>query len=299
MDTSLMLENEQLFEIPLPRIMELAKEHSAHIYLIPEYCAPRIAHTEVVGGRSPQIGYIRAPKAFMLQPGDQPTFMPSVVGGRDPAEIGPPLTLKKTAMKPAPAQPSAQSKRKVAKVPRPRNAFIIYRGAKHDEVMRRGDISNTSASRIIAKMWKDEPLPVREYYRRLAVEESLNHKLQHPEYKYSPRRPGEKQRRSRRTKDSSSKLVNMSMSSSVGTTVRRPLSRSPSGPRSPLKSDFDAPSFSGELFTVDCLPFCFSIEDDQGGSAAMQDPLKNVTSNIGMLSSSMVAWQDEHGSLYM
>ncbi|KAK9366486.1 hypothetical protein V1509DRAFT_629608 [Lipomyces kononenkoae] len=298
MDSSLMLENEQLFEIPLPRIMELAKEHSAHIYLIPEYYAPRIARTEAAGSRAQQVGYIPTPKAFILQPGDQPTFIPSVVGDRDTAEILPPLALKKTSMKSSSAQPSAQSKRKVAKVPRPRNAFIIYRGAKHDEVMRRGDISNTSASRIIAKMWKDEPLHVREYYRRLALEESLNHKLQHPEYKYSPRRPGEKQRRSRRTKDNSSKLVNMSMSGSIGTAVRRPPSRSPSAQHSPLKSDFDSPSFSGELFTVDCLPFCFSI-DGQGGSAELQDPLKNVTSNIGMISSSILPWQDEHGSLYM
>ncbi|KAK9361670.1 hypothetical protein V1504DRAFT_474777 [Lipomyces starkeyi] len=300
MDVSSMFETEQLFEIPLPRIMELAKEYSAHIYLIPEYYAPLIARTEEVASRAQQFGYICTPKAFMLQPGDQPTMISSLVGDKVSAERLAPLDLKKAAKKSGSAQQSTQSKQKVAKVPRPRNAFIIYRGAKHDEVMRRGDISNTSASRIIAKMWKDEPPHVREYYRRLAMEESLNHKLQHPEYKYSPRRPGEKQRRSRRTKDESSVSVNLSSMS--GSTVRRPPSRSPSVSHSPsdMKSDLDTPSFSGELFTVDCLPFYFSVED-QGCNEAMQvpDPLKNVTSNMGMISSSIIPWHDEHGNLYI
>ncbi|KAK9347523.1 hypothetical protein V1522DRAFT_401180 [Lipomyces starkeyi] len=234
----------------------------------------------------------------MLQPGDQPTMISSLVGDKVSAERLAPLDMKKAAKKSGSAQQSTQSKQKVAKVPRPRNAFIIYRGAKHDEVMRRGDVSNTSASRIIAKMWKDEPTHVREYYRRLAMEESLNHKLQHPEYKYSPRRPGEKQRRSRRTKDESSVSVNLSSMS--GSTVRRPPSRSPSVSHSPsdMKSDLDTPSFSGELFTVDCLPFYFSVED-QGCNDAMQDPLKNVTSNMGMISSSIIPWHDEHGNLYI
>lgn len=47
-------------------------------------------------------------------------------------------------------------------------------------------------------MWKDEPVHVRDYYRQLANKERSEHQLQYPEYRYSPRRPGEKPRRMRR-----------------------------------------------------------------------------------------------------
>ncbi|KAK9248475.1 hypothetical protein V1506DRAFT_529045 [Lipomyces tetrasporus] len=306
MDASWNIGTEQLFEIPLPRIMELAKEYSAHIYLIPEYYAPLIvrAEDEENGSRDQQLGYLCTPKAFILHPPDQSTMMPSLTSDKVSSQLLPRLDQKKAVTKSGSIKPSTQPKQKVAKVPRPRNAFIIYRGAKHDEVMRRGDISNTSASRIIAKMWKDEPPHVREYYRRLAMEESLNHKLQHPEYKYSPRRPGEKQRRSRRTKDINSTSNNWNMSGATGgsCTVRRAPSRSPSVSQSAgdLKSDIDTPSFSGDLFTVDCLPFYFSVED-QGCHDAMQvsDPLKNVTSSIGLISNTIIPWHDEPGSLYI
>ncbi|KAK9462300.1 uncharacterized protein V1516DRAFT_674277 [Lipomyces oligophaga] len=90
-------------------------------------------------------------------------------------------------------------KNRIHKIPRPRNAFIIYRGQKHSQVMQSGELANTAASRIIAQMWKHESQEVKDHYKKLAEEERNHHKAMYPDYRYTPRRPGEKQRRRKRS----------------------------------------------------------------------------------------------------
>ncbi|KAJ5377760.1 uncharacterized protein N7496_005169 [Penicillium cataractarum] len=79
------------------------------------------------------------------------------------------------------------------RVPRPPNSFILYRQHHHHAVTAENPgIPNTEISRIIARMWHREPLAVRARFRALADEKKRLHSEAHPDYQYTPRRPGDK-----------------------------------------------------------------------------------------------------------
>lgn len=102
-----------------------------------------------------------------------------------------------------------------AHIPRPPNSFILYRQHHHHPVtaanpgvpnteicessMVRSDITVlTYSARMIADMWRNETPDVRKTFKELADERARLHKLAHPNYQYSPRRPSEKARRTPR-----------------------------------------------------------------------------------------------------
>ncbi|KAK9448604.1 uncharacterized protein V1518DRAFT_417694 [Limtongia smithiae] len=175
-----------LTEVSVAKISRLAKDLKAHIYIIPDDCIPWTT------GKDPK-GILKhsesnwSPKAYIIHP---------INYAHSTNSTQPDANSKSVSRSTYKGLLSTSCTKE--KVPRPRNAFIIYRGTKHDEVMRQGNISNTTASRVIAKMWSEEPLEIKDHFRRLAMEESLRHKMQYPEYRYSPRKPGEKLRRVRR-----------------------------------------------------------------------------------------------------
>ncbi|KUI55282.1 Repressor of filamentous growth 1 [Cytospora mali] len=77
------------------------------------------------------------------------------------------------------------------KVPRPRNAFILYR--QHHQagvVLKYPGLANPDISKIIGELWREEPEEVKNYWKRLAEEEKARHQRQYPQYKYQPRRGG-------------------------------------------------------------------------------------------------------------
>ncbi|KAH7321199.1 hypothetical protein B0I35DRAFT_209202 [Stachybotrys elegans] len=75
------------------------------------------------------------------------------------------------------------------KIPRPRNAFILYRQHHHAQVSAEyPDLSNPDISKVIGQSWRKEDAEVREKWKALAAEEKLRHQLQYPEYRYQPRR---------------------------------------------------------------------------------------------------------------
>ncbi|KAJ5594450.1 uncharacterized protein N7459_000658 [Penicillium hispanicum] len=82
------------------------------------------------------------------------------------------------------------------KVPRPPNSFILYRQHHHHTVTAENpDLKITEISRIIAAKWRSESPEVREQFKVLADQMKRQHAIDHPDYQYSPRRPGEKPRR--------------------------------------------------------------------------------------------------------
>lgn len=98
------------------------------------------------------------------------------------------------------------------KVPRPPNSFILYRQHHHHAVTADNpDLKNTEIctwtlspfchslltliARIIAAKWRSESPEVREQFKVLADKMKQQHAIDHPDYQYSPRRPGEKPRR--------------------------------------------------------------------------------------------------------
>ncbi|KAJ4254866.1 slightly ste11-like protein [Fusarium torreyae] len=75
------------------------------------------------------------------------------------------------------------------KIPRPRNAFILYRQHHQAQVVSRNpNLSNPDISKIIGEQWKDESQEIKDNWKSLADEEKQRHQRQYPDYRYQPRR---------------------------------------------------------------------------------------------------------------
>ncbi|KAE9370569.1 hypothetical protein N431DRAFT_426929 [Stipitochalara longipes BDJ] len=100
------------------------------------------------------------------------------------------------------ANPAARSGRAKAKAnagnpPRPRNAWILYRQHHHDAfAAAHPEIGNNQISSLIATKWHAEPKGVKDIWHRMAQEEKAEHQRKYPNYKFTPRKPSEKKRRS-------------------------------------------------------------------------------------------------------
>ncbi|KAI9869479.1 MAG: hypothetical protein M1813_000268 [Trichoglossum hirsutum] len=79
------------------------------------------------------------------------------------------------------------------KIPRPRNAFILFRQHHHAAVVaQHPGLSNPEISKIIGEQWRDIPAPEKNQWKNLAEEEKFRHQQQYPDYKYQPRRNSRK-----------------------------------------------------------------------------------------------------------
>ena len=76
--------------------------------------------------------------------------------------------------------------------PRPPNSFMIYRKEKHAEIKSQyhscRSLNNNIISKVIANMWKQEPLDVKEKYIQMADDAKKEHLLKYPDYKYKPKK---------------------------------------------------------------------------------------------------------------
>ncbi|KAI8839501.1 hypothetical protein BJ741DRAFT_599507 [Chytriomyces cf. hyalinus JEL632] len=78
-----------------------------------------------------------------------------------------------------------------AKIPRPPNAFILFRTDNQPNLvtLARGlGKSSRDFSSIVAKMWADAPQDVRQHYQKLAAEKFREHKELYPDYRYRPKK---------------------------------------------------------------------------------------------------------------
>ncbi|KAI1311137.1 hypothetical protein F5Y03DRAFT_382278 [Xylaria venustula] len=80
---------------------------------------------------------------------------------------------------------------KAPKIPRPRNAFILYRQAwqGHFAAQHPG-LANPEISKLIGEKWREQPESVKSEWKQLAEEEKIRHQRQYPGYRYQPRRGG-------------------------------------------------------------------------------------------------------------
>ncbi|KAK5087060.1 hypothetical protein LTR05_004231 [Lithohypha guttulata] len=93
-------------------------------------------------------------------------------------------------------RPDLRSFGKKSKIPRPPNAFILYRQHFHPSFKQHNkNMHNNDISKELGKRWKAEPEHVKAKYKKLAQELKAKHAVQHPNYQYAPRKPGEKKRR--------------------------------------------------------------------------------------------------------
>lgn len=90
--------------------------------------------------------------------------------------------------------PTASGER--SKVPRPPNAFILYRKHYHPILKDQNpDMHNNDISIILGKQWNQEAENVKNEYRARAEKIKKKHALDNPGYQYAPRKPSEKKRR--------------------------------------------------------------------------------------------------------
>ncbi|KAE8146008.1 putative HMG box protein [Aspergillus avenaceus] len=77
------------------------------------------------------------------------------------------------------------------KIPRPRNAFILYRQHYQGAVVAQNPgLANPDISKIIGEQWRRLPQETKDEWKALAEEEKARHQQQYPEYRYQPRRYG-------------------------------------------------------------------------------------------------------------
>ncbi|KAF9872191.1 HMG box protein [Colletotrichum karsti] len=82
------------------------------------------------------------------------------------------------------------------KVPRPPNAYILYRKDHHARVKQTNtQLSNNEISKILGKAWNHESPAVRQRYTELAKMHKERLLMLYPDYRYTPRKPSEKRRR--------------------------------------------------------------------------------------------------------
>ncbi|KEF54969.1 uncharacterized protein A1O9_08621 [Exophiala aquamarina CBS 119918] len=85
---------------------------------------------------------------------------------------------------------------KKSKVPRPPNAFILYRQSNHPILKAEMPaLTNNQISVILGKQWKAESEEVKDRFRVMAELLKTKHAAENPGYQYAPRKPGEKKRR--------------------------------------------------------------------------------------------------------
>ncbi|GBB98871.1 hypothetical protein RclHR1_03350002 [Rhizophagus clarus] len=83
--------------------------------------------------------------------------------------------------------------RKLKRIPRPPNSFILYRKAKqHDVMAQNKNLTLGGVSKIIAKMWQEEDEKERFQWSILADRAKLKHTQDYPDYVYRPKRSNKK-----------------------------------------------------------------------------------------------------------
>nr|AFX66437.1 mating type protein MAT1-2-1 [Ophiocordyceps sinensis] len=138
-------------------------------------------------GNGPDRVYLGAPRHFVVGGG-----MILQISGYAPYWIRRSVSKVVTATVLAPPSP------KDIKIPRPPNAYILYRKERHHYVKDANPgITNNEISQILGKAWNMESNDVRQKYKDMSqqVKQALLEK--HPDYQYKPRRPCERRRRRR------------------------------------------------------------------------------------------------------
>lgn len=87
--------------------------------------------------------------------------------------------------RPRSKKPSSRSK-PVDHIPRPRNAFLIYRSCKQEQIAAGVEADHRIISRIIGHCWNKLPEEEKNTYREMASQEKAEHMRKYPNYRFTP-----------------------------------------------------------------------------------------------------------------
>lgn len=95
-------------------------------------------------------------------------------------------------MNPNPSSEKCVCKSSANRIPRPRNAFILFRQKYHQSVLDEGSVirTNPEVSRELGRRWRALLADDKDHWNNLAEEEKKNHAKKYPGYRYTPRRNG-------------------------------------------------------------------------------------------------------------
>ncbi|KAF2838977.1 hypothetical protein M501DRAFT_934362 [Patellaria atrata CBS 101060] len=129
--------------------------------------------------------------AIVLFPPEPPVEVTTSSSTTGPFEADAPSPVA-----PGPSLESKKSRKSASKIPRPPNAFILYRQHHHSKVLSEcPGIHNNDISKVIGIQWKNEQQDVKKAYQDMAAEAKRIHALTYPNYQYQPRKAGDKKRR--------------------------------------------------------------------------------------------------------
>ena len=90
----------------------------------------------------------------------------------------------------------AETKKRKGYVTRPMNTFMLYRSAYAERTKAWCSANNHQVvSSVSGVSWKVEPKEIRDFYNELSEIERSNHAKAHPDYKFSPAKPGDRKRK--------------------------------------------------------------------------------------------------------
>ncbi|KAL8915098.1 MAG: hypothetical protein Q9171_000401 [Xanthocarpia ochracea] len=116
------------------------------------------------------------------------------------------------------------------KVPRPRNAFILYRQHHQARVVAQNPgLANPEISKVIGDHWRQAPPDIKQHWKNLAEEEKIRHQRQYPDYRYQPRRSGRNNSLSSASNLSSPEAENRRCAKCGGRSMTTPISVSSAG----------------------------------------------------------------------
>ncbi|KAK2878239.1 hypothetical protein FQN49_001040 [Arthroderma sp. PD_2] len=110
---------------------------------------------------------------------------------------------------------------KAPKIPRPPNAFILYRQNHHPLIKAaHPEYHNNDISILLGKKWKAETPETRAHFKALAEEIKKKHAEDHPDYQYAPRKPSERKRRCTTRRNGSSSTLKHMASDGIASSLR-------------------------------------------------------------------------------
>ncbi|KAF9476575.1 HMG-box, partial [Pholiota conissans] len=71
-------------------------------------------------------------------------------------------------------------------VPRPRNAFIVFRSYYIEKHRDSGEVQQNELSKAAGRAWKSMTDEEKREFKETADKEQAQHKIEHPNYQYAP-----------------------------------------------------------------------------------------------------------------
>ncbi|CUM64609.1 uncharacterized protein PRCAT00002217001 [Priceomyces carsonii] len=122
----------------------------------------------------------------------QPVSSPEIFSNNSSASTTPASSFSSQGSGTSIIEEKCTCKSSPNKIPRPRNAFILFRQKYHQAVLDEGGVirTNPEVSRELGRRWRALPPDEKDHWNNLAEEEKKNHARKYPGYRYAPRRNG-------------------------------------------------------------------------------------------------------------